>query len=612
MDGASLLPLAVVYLGAGVVAVPIARRFGLGSVLGYLLAGVLIGPFTLHLVSNHAGVMHFAEFGVVIMLFLIGMEVRPSRLWAMRGLLFGLGGAQVLATGLALAAAVMALGLEWRAALALGFILALSSTAVVLQTFAERGLQHTAAGTATFGILLFQDISTIPMFAALPMLAAGGAFSTAAPGGQGMLAGLPSWAHALAVLAAMAVIVVAGRYLTRPVFRFIANSHAREIFTASALLLVVAVTLLMEAVGLSSALGAFLAGVVLADSEYRRELESDIEPFRGLLLGLFFISVGVGLNLGFIAAHLAVLAALVAGLMAVKFVVAFAVARAFRMDGRSASLTAAALSQGSEFAFVMLGIVSAAGIIQEQTAVLATATVAISMALTPLALIAYKHWCSHSLSSAPEPENEAFETRPDVIVAGFGRFGQIAARLLIVNGFKTSTLDASAEQVELVRRFGRRVYYGDATRLDLLKASGAADAKLLIVAIDDRDQAETLVEEAARHFPNLKILARAYDRRHAYHLLDKGAHGIERETFEASLALGAQALKSLGFKDSQAQRAAHLFRRHDANAFQKLAPLWKDEERYIIASRESSERMNDLLAADIQAMLHEDSGKPGA
>ncbi|MCI2807665.1 monovalent cation:proton antiporter-2 (CPA2) family protein [Eoetvoesiella caeni] len=602
MEDASLLPLAVVYLTAGVIAVPIARRLGLGSVLGYLIAGILIGPFTLQLVGNYSGVMHFAEFGVVIMLFLIGLEVRPSVLWAMRGVLFGLGGAQVVLTALVLAAAILALGLDWRAALALGFILSLSSTAVVLQTFAEKGLQHTSAGTATFGILLFQDISTIPMFAALPLLVLG-AGQAAGPGD--MLAQFPAWMHALAVMAAVALIIIAGRYLTRPIFRFIADTRSREIFTATALLLVIAVTLLMETVGLSAALGAFLAGVMLADSEYRRELESDIEPFRGLLLGLFFISVGAGINVGFIVQHLALVAALVIGLMAIKALVIFAIARVFRVDSRAASLTAVALAQGSEFAFVMLGIAQANGIIETRISVLATAAVAISMALTPLALMGYQRWCTRSLSSGPEPENDAFDDRPDVIVAGFGRFGQIAARRLIVNGFKTSTLDASAEQVELVRRFGRRVYYGDATRLDLLKASGAADAKLLIVAIDDRDQAETLVEIAARHFPNLKILARAYDRRHTYRLLEKGAHIVERETFEASLTLGAEALKFLGFKDFQAERAARLFRRHDENVFRALAPVWKDEERFIIASKETSDRMNDLLAADIQSMLQE-------
>lgn len=607
MVGGSLLWLAMIYLAAGVIAVPIAQRLGLGSVLGYLIAGAVIGPFALHLVDDQASVRHFAEFGVVIMLFLIGLEVRPSILWSMRSVFFGLGGAQVVATGLTLTAAAMALGLDGRPALALGFILSLSSTAIVLQSFEEQGLRQTAAGRAAFGILLFQDVSTIPMFAALPLLAAGGAGMPQAPG-QAALANFPAAVQALAVLAAVLLIIVAGRYLTRPAFRFIAKTRSREIFTATALLLVVAVALLMEAVGLSAALGAFLAGVVLADSEFRRELEGDIEPFRGLLLGLFFISIGAGINLGLIITQPILLATVVAGLIVIKIIVIYAVARAFHIENRAAVLTAVALAQGGEFAFVLLGISSASGIITADISALATAAVATSMALTPVMLLGYRRWCSRSLSSAPVPENETFDHHPEIIVAGFGRFGQIAARLLIVNGFKTSTLDASAEQVDLVRRFGRRVYYGDATRLDLLRAAGAADAKLLIVAIDDRDQAEKLVELALQHFPNLKILARAYDRRHAYRLLDKGAHVVERETFEASLTLGAEALKILGFKDFQAARAARLFRRHDENMFQALAQVWGDEERFIVAAKETSERMNELLAADIKSMLQEPEG----
>lgn len=614
MEGASVLWLALIYLTAGVIAVPMAQRLGLGSVLGYIAAGVIIGPFALHLVGDQTGVRHFAEFGVVIMLFLIGLEVRPTLLWSMRAAFFGLGTSQVAVTGLVLAAAAMAFGLGWRESLALGFILSLSSTAIVLQIFEERGLRHTAAGRASFGILLFQDVSTIPMFAALPLLTLN---AVAAPGrepshGAGLLDSYPAWVHALAVLAAVALVIAAGRYLARPAFRYIARTRSREIFTAAALLLVIAVALLMQTVGLSPALGAFLAGMVMADSEFRRELEGDIEPFRGLLLGLFFISIGAGMDLGLLAARPLTLAACVIGLIVLKAVVTFGVARAFRLDGRAAGLTAVALAQGGEFAFVLLGIAAASGVLASELASLATVTVAISMALTPVLLILYDRRCSAELSSVPQPENEAFDDAPDVIVAGFGRFGQIAARLLVVNGFKTSTLEASAEQVELVRRFGRRVYYGDATRLDLLRSAGAARAKVLLVAIDDRDQAEKLVELARANFPNLQILARAYDRRHAYRLLDKGAHVIERETFEAGLTLGAEALKALGFKDMQAARAARLFRRHDENMFQSLAPVWRDEERFMVASRESSERMNDLLAADIRDMLQESAAKEAA
>lgn len=604
MESANMLWLALIYLAAGVISVPVAQRLGLGSVLGYLIAGVIIGPFALHLVGNQEGVMHFAQFGVVIMLFLIGLEVRPSVLWSMRGVFLGLGGLQVLATGLTLSMVGLFFGFDWRTALALGFILSLSSTAIVLQTFEESGLRHTSAGNAAFGILLFQDVSTIPMFAALPLLTIG-AIRVADTGEAAALSALPAGMQALAVLAAVLLVIGAGRYLTRPAFRFIAETHSREIFTATALLLVVAVALLMESVGLSAALGAFLAGVVLADSEFRRELENDIEPFRGLLLGLFFISIGASINLDLIVTAPLALTALVVGLISIKIIVIYMVARAFRSTPRAAALTAVALAQGSEFAFVLLGIASVSGVISTQISALATVAVAISMALTPLMVLLYKRWDARNSSSAPEPENDAFDQRPDAIVAGFGRFGQIAARLLIVNGFKTSTLDSSAAQVDLIRRFGRRVYYGDATRLDLLRASGAADAKLLIVAIDDRDQAEKLVEMAIQHFPNLTILARAYDRRHAYRLLDKGAHVVERETFEAGLTLGAEALKVLGFKELQATRAARLFRRHDENMFRELAPVWSDEERFIIASKETSERMNELLAADIQSMLQE-------
>lgn len=596
--------LALIYLTAGVIAAPVAQRLGFGSVLGYLVAGAIIGPFALHLVGDQTGVMRFAEFGVVIMLFLIGLEVRPSVLWRIRGTFFGLGGAQVLATGFVLSAAAMAFGFGWRPAVAMGFILALSSTAIVLQTFEESGLRHTAAGNAAFGILLFQDISTIPMFAALPLLATN--ISAAENASQrGLLAALPGWVQALAVLTAVMVVIGVGRYLTRPAFRFIADTRSREIFTASALLLVIAVALLMEAVGLSAALGAFLAGVVLADSEFRRELEGDIEPFRGLLLGLFFISVGASIDLGLLARQPVYLTIFVSGLMIIKAAVIYAVGRLFQIKGWTAALTAVALAQGSEFAFVLLTIAAASGIIAHDMAAVTMAAVAASMALTPVALMAFRRWCSHDLSSTPEPENDEFDQRPDVVIAGFGRFGQIVARLLIVNGFKTSTLDSSAAQVELVRRFGRRVHYGDATRLDLLRASGAADAKLLIVAIDDRDQAEKLVEMAVANFPNLTVLARAYDRRHAYRLLDKGAHVIERETFEAGLTLGAEALKKLGFKDIQAARATRLFRRHDERMFEELAGVWGDEERYIIATKETSERMNELLAADLRDMLNE-------
>ncbi|MES2208266.1 MAG: monovalent cation:proton antiporter-2 (CPA2) family protein [Pseudomonadota bacterium] len=604
MEG--LLLIALFYLAAGVISVPIAQRLGLGSVLGYLIAGALIGPFALELVGDQTRVMHFAEFGVVIMLFLIGLEIRPSLLWSMRKTFFGLGGAQVLLTGIALAIVSMLLGLDWHAAIAVGFILSLSSTAIVLQTLEEKNLRQTATGSAAFGILLFQDLSIIPLFALLPLLGVAGEGSHTIS--QGILAHFPLWIRTAGIAGAITLVILVGRYLMHPIFRFIATTHSREIFTATALLLVIAVALLMQAVGLSAALGAFLAGVVLADSEFRRELEADIEPFRSLLLGLFFMSVGASLDLGLVGAKPFLLGGMVIGLMSIKFAIVFVVMRLFGNKAGIAAQTAAALGQGGEFAFVLLGVATSYQVVSENIASLVTAAVAVSMALTPIALILYDKFYRNTLPPKDEPEKGHLEERPDAIIAGFGRFGQIASRLLIVNGFKTSTLDSSSEQVGLVRRFGRRVYYGDATRLDLLRAAGAADAKILVVAIDGRDQAENLVEMARKHFPHLKILARAFDRRHAYRLLDKGAHVVERETFEAGLTLGQAALEVLGFQKHHASSAARLFRRHDEEVFYKLADVWSDEERYMIASRETSERMNELLAADIQRMIQASPG----
>jgi monovalent cation:proton antiporter-2 (CPA2) family protein len=602
MEGAAPLLMALVYLSAGVLSVPIAQRFGLGSVLGYLIAGALIGPSLLALVGDQSSVMHFAEFGVVIMLFLIGLEVQPSVLWSMRTAFFGLGGMQVLLTGLVLSGVGMAAGVNWHASVALGFILSLSSTAVVLQTLEEKGLRKTPTGAAAQGILLFQDVAIIPMIALLPLLAMSDD-GAAVVAQAGLMTGFPAWMRTCAVVLAVLIVIAVGRYLMRPAFRYIAQTRSREIFTALALLLVVAVSLLMEAVGLSAALGAFLAGVVLADSEFRREIEGDIEPFRGLLLGLFFMSVGASLDLALAVKHAGLLAIAVLGLMLLKGLIVYVVARLFGIPSRTAAQTGAALGQGGEFAFVLLGLAAAANVIGGDLAALATAAVAISMALTPFALIAYDRLAGKNFSSEPEPEKGVLDDRPDVIVAGFGRFGQIAARLLIVNHFRISTLEVSAEQVALVRRFGRRVYYGDATRLDLLRAAGAADARLLIVAIDDRDQAEVLVELATQYFPNLTILARAYDRRHAYRLLQKGAHIIERETFEGGLAMGEKALKALGLPHEQAAVASASFRKHDEEMIALLAQSWGDEERYAVAFRESNERMDQLLAADVEESL---------
>jgi glutathione-regulated potassium-efflux system ancillary protein KefC/glutathione-regulated potassium-efflux system protein KefB len=481
----------------------------------------------------------------------------------------------------------------------------------VLRTLEERGMRQGPIGQAAFGVLLLQDLAVIPLFALLPLLSPRGVMAPS-DGAGSLLAHQPAWMQALAGLAAVTLVVGGGRYLVRPAFRFIASARLREIFTASALLLVVAVAALMELVGLSPALGAFLAGVVMAESEFRRELETDIEPFRGLLLGLFFITVGASLDFGVVVAQPVQLAGAVIGVMTLKGVVMFFLARLDRLDRRDAAAVAVSLCQVGEFAFVLIGLIAGARIIGQPVAAFLTAVVALSMALTPLAMAAWS-WANALIEDRREtakPDTGPFdESHPDVIIAGFGRFGQIAGRLLTANKFKTVVLDASIEHIELLRRFGRRVHYGDATRLDLLRQAGADHAKVLLVAIDDVDGASRLVETAKEAFPNLKIIARAWDRRHAYDLLRNGADEVERETFESALMMGIKTLRALGFRAERANRAGALFRAHDLKVFDKLAPDAGEEERFILAARDASRTMDRLLAADM-ASLEEDGESP--
>lgn len=610
MHADSFLIQALVYLAAGVISVPIAKRLGLGSVLGYLIAGALVGPFVLDLVGEQGDVMRFAEFGVVILLFLIGLEVRPALLWEMRTSIFGLGAAQMLASALLLGALAVLLGADWRVATAVGLILALSSTAIVLQNLEEKGLRQGAIGQSAFGVLLFQDLAVIPLFAFLPLLALGHQAGEAATGGHGasILDGQAEWVRVLATLAAVAGVVVGGRYLTRPLFRFIAAARLREIFTASALLLVVGVAALMELVGLSPALGAFLAGVVLAESEFRRELETDIEPFRGLLLGLFFITVGAGLNFGLIAAQPVLVISLTLALMALKFVAMWAVGLLFRRDRKDAATIAVSLAQGGEFAFVLIAFVVTARVLTAEQAGLATAVVALSMALTPIAFVLYEKLVLNRTGLLAEPEQLPFDDgAPDAIVAGFGRFGQIATRLLTAADFKVTMLESSIEQIETIRRFGWRVHYGDATRLDLLRAAGADKAKLLLVAIDDKDKAVELVEAATEYFPNLTIIARAFDRRHAYELVRVGGDEVVRETFESALLFGKKALLRLGMSERRAAKSVSLFREHDLALFNKLAPVYGEEKDYAMAVRDSRETMEKLLSEEMRRLKKEEA-----
>lgn len=607
MDQAEPLVQAFVFLAAAVISVPIAKRLGLGSVLGYLIAGAVIGPFGLKLLGQPHDMMHVAEFGVVIMLFLIGLELRPVLLWRMRGAIFGLGFAQVTLTGLALALALgMALDLPWQSALAAGLILSLSSTAIVLQTLRERGLDQTGPGRASFSVLLFQDLAVIPMLAFFPLLAPGSqapqtsVLRTLAPGS-------PPWAEGVAVVAAIVLIVVAGRYLMRPIFRLIARTELREIFTATALALVVGVALLMEAVGLSAALGAFLAGVVLADSEYRHELEGDIEPFRGLLLGLFFISVGASIDFALLAREPVLLAALVAGLLIIKATVLFGLTRLVRHRSGDALIVAFGLAQGGEFAFVLFALVAQTGVLPGTLADLLIAVVALSMAVTPLLFLAATRWSERFMSRGPArdaPEAIAIDD-PDVIVAGFGRFGQTVTRLLTSNGFRASVLDHDADQVETTRAFGYTSNFGDASRIDLLRAAGAERARLLVIAIDDGDKILEIAEEARKNFPHLKILARAIDRPHVYELMRRNVDAIERETFEGGIHLGIKALEFLGWRRHQAARAGRIFRRHDLRSIEELAVFW-GEDTYRQHARNRTALLTNLMQHDLNVFSQGD------
>lgn len=595
---------AFIYLLAAVVSVPIAKRLGLGSVLGYLLAGVVIGPHALALVGNRSGdVMHFAEFGVVMMLFLVGLELQPERLWQMRGKLLGLGGLQVAGTAAVIAALGVAFGFRLQTSLAAGLILAMSSTAIVLQSLQERGLLKTPAGEASFSILLFQDIAVIPILALLPLLAldARGGTGTNETDHTG-IAALPGWAQAAVVIGAVAAIVLAGRTLVNPLFRIIARTQLRELFTAAALMLVVGVSVIMQLVGLSAALGTFVAGVVLATSEYRHELEADIEPFKGLLLGLFFISVGAGLDFTLLQTQPGVILGIVAGLLAVKFCVLLVLSRFFNLALPEGLTLAFALAQGGEFAFVLLSFVVNHGVLTAAEASPLVAAVALSMAATPLLFMVNERFVQTRfarLRRGPVREADVIEPGDNpVIIAGFGRFGHIVGRLLHANGIGTTVLDLDGEQVAIIRRLGIKVFYGDATRLDLLQAAGAARAKAIVIAIDGEDKAIELVEMVQKHFPQLKIYARAVGRVHAYEFQKRGVLSFYRETLGSSLDLGVDVLREFGLSPHQARRAALLFKRHDEESVRQLAQFWEDDEAYFKNARLHIEAFERMFASD--------------
>jgi glutathione-regulated potassium-efflux system ancillary protein KefC len=594
-----MLEIAVIYLVAAFVAVPVAKRLGLGSVLGYLLAGILIGPNLLGLVGDQTSVMHFAEFGVVMMLFLVGLELQPARLWKLRHSIIGLGGLQVLATtAIIFALCFYIFTFAWQTALAIGLMLALSSTAIVLQTLTEKGWIKQDAGQNAFSVLLFQDIAVIPILALLPILAFQD-LSSVASSSNSLIAHLPVYAQVTISLAVIAAIILAGKYISSPLFRYIAETRLREIFTIAALLLVISIALIMEKIGLSPALGTFLAGVVLAESEFRHELEVDIEPFKGLLLGLFFITVGASIDFPLLFDKITIVTSAVVALIAIKALVLYVLAHFFNMKGSQKILFTLALAQGGEFAFVLLSLTSDLLITSPEQTKLITLIVAISMLCAPLLLIIYEKSLARDNSTVPDFDStKEIEATKNVIIAGYGRFGQIIGRLLTAQGYHLSILDHSPSQIDLLRRFGSKVFYGDAARQDLLEAAGAQEAKMLVIAVDEPDKTLDIIKLAQKHYPHLKILARAIDRRHAYQIMQLGVTSFKRETFDSAVNLGIEALVLLGNEQTESDRAGKLFTEHDLESMNILAHKWGDDKSYGVAVKQRTEDLKQVLQND--------------
>lgn len=622
----SILFETFIYLCAAVVAVPIAQRLGLGSVLGYLTAGILIGPLLGLVGSETETIRHVAEFGVVLMLFLVGLELQPQALWAMRARFLGLGGLQVVVSALLIAAAGLVVGLDWRVALAVGLIFSLSSTAIVLQTLSEKGLTRTDGGRSSFSVLLFQDVAVIPMLALIPLLALPELIpETAAPAAAGaeqaeaghaapmsLVADLPGWAHALVVLGAVAAVLLGGHFLSRPLFRFIADARLREIFTASALLLVVGIALLMTLVDLSPALGTFLAGVVLASSEFRTELESDIEPFKGLLLGLFFITVGAGIDFGVLSANLSLVLALTAAVIFVKGLVLFAVAGLFQLKPGDRWLFGLALAPAGEFGFVLLSFSEQNAVVAPELAKILSLVVALSMLLTPALFVLYSRLVLPRLRNGDGREPDAIEQPGTVIIAGVGRFGQIVNRMLLASSVRTVVLDHEAAILDMLRELGIKAYYGDASRPDLLQAAGIADAAVFVVAIDNRERAVQMVEYVRRNYPQVQIIARAFDVNHLYLLKQAGADVAVREVFDASTRVGSETLRRLGLHPFKVQKMEQAFRRHDAAGLAKLYEVWDEHpdvarnRAYLARAREHGEALKEMMETD-RLQLHDRS-----
>ncbi len=590
MNEHHLIQNAIVYLSASVIAVPIMKRLGLGSVLGYLAAGTAIGPWGLGFVENVDDIRHFAEFGVVLLLFIIGLELKPKRLWKLRRPIVGMGGSQLLLTTVLLLLIGLALGYSFNVSLVVAMALSLSSTAIALQSLKERNLMSTNAGNSAFSVLLFQDIAVIPILALLPALGV-----VVGDTGQSV------WLGMLKAVAVIGAIVVGGHYLTRPIFRYIANTGMREIFTAFSLLLVFGISLLVNAVGMSMALGAFLAGVLLAESEYRHELEVEIEPFKGLLMGLFFISVGMSIDFGLLLKDPLTILALVVLLVVAKALILWLLAKAGKIQKSQTSLFVFLLSQGGEFAFVIFSVASGSGVLDQVTVGYLVVVVALSMLTTPFLLLIYSNIITPRYMHLDKPlEEDTIDDEDNpVIIAGFGRFGRTVGRLLHANGIPTTILDHDPDQIEAIRKYGYKVYYGDSSRHGVLAAAGADKARLLIITIDDADVALNIIEQAQKHFPHLTILTRARNNGHAYEILRRGVKLFRREMYDSALHLGEEALKQLGFGAYRSRTAAQVFNDYDQKLLHELFEAEAPEDRRLL-SLQAREQIEQQLNADAE------------
>ena len=583
----------LVYLAAAVLAVPLARLLGLGSINGYLGAGIAIGPWGLKLVTDPKAMLEFAEFGVVLMLFLVGLELEPRRLWSLRRPIFGWGSVQLFGSAALIAGLAVALGVDWRLALVAGLGLGMSSTAIGLGVLGERNLMATSAGQSVLSVALLQDIAAIPILAIVPLLVVAGAGDAAE--------GSSAWLSAAKALGVIAAIVFGGRLLLRPALRWIARSDTPEIFTAAALLLVVATAALMQSVGLSMALGAFLAGVLLAESEYRRELETDIEPFKGLLLGLFFIAVGMSIDFAVVLASPALVAAVVLGFLLIKTLVLAGMARAMPVPLNEAPVFVMLLAQGGEFGFVVFQTALGAGVISPQTSSLLVASVAISMLLTPLLLVLNDRLLAPRLAlhaQGPQLDEIADEQQAPIIICGFGRYGQIVGRLINANGLAATVLDHDSEAVASIRRFGWPAFYGDATRLDLLRVAGAAKARVIVVAVDDIEQSLAVVDLVQAHFKQATLVVRARNTTHWYGLHARGVQHIDRETLDSALMSGRTVLELMGWQPHSARNQALRFRQHNIELLHQMAPHQGDEKKLISVAQQGRQELDELWSRE--------------